>query len=734
MVKIITLVTLMGIFIGFQISCVDSRNGNDNAFYVNPFIGTANNGHTFPGAALPFGLVQAGPENGRTDWKYCSGYNYADSIIVGFAQDHLNGTGCPDLGDILLMPFSGNADQPKYTSHFAKETEKAKPGYYRVTLTDFGVDAEITATSHTAFHKYTFNKENAYILVDLQSGIAWNEKSLSNHVLVADDKVINDSTISGHHQLNVWVTRQLFYVIEFDKPFKISHVLPMNQGEKAKRYVLGFNIKPGENVQVKVALSTVSIEGAKANMVAENPGWDFEEIRRKAYNEWNTLLSVVQIEGTHDQKESFYTSLYHLYLQPNNIADVDGKYRGANDSLYFSKSKKYYSTLSLWDTYRAAHPLYTILVPKKVDDMINSMVGHYQSVGILPIWTLWGKENYCMIGNHSIPVIVDAYLKGFKGFDAGKAYEAIKISSTKSHQKSNWEVYDKYKYLPFDLIKEESVSRTLESGFDDYCVAQMAKALGKTDDYRFFSDRSKYYKNLFDPQTKFMRGRDSNGNWRKPFDLFQLSHAGTSGGDYTEGNAWQYTWHVQHDVAGLTQLMGGNGVFATKLDSLFKLEPVIKGTGFTSDVSGLIGQYAHGNEPCHHVAYLFTLIGKGWRTQELVREINDQFYLNKPDGLCGNDDCGQMSAWYIFTAMGFYPVNPVSGEYVFGAPQLKKITIALPDNKTFTIVADNLSKDNKYIQRIVLNNKQYDKPFINHQDIMNGGLLVYSMGDRPKKN
>jgi predicted alpha-1,2-mannosidase len=388
--------------------------------------------------------------------------------------------------------------------------------------------------------------------------------------------------------------------------------------------------------------------------------------------------------------------------------------------------------LSLWDTYRAAHPLYTILTPEKVDGFVEGMIAHFDASGILPIWTLWGKENHCMIANHSVPVIVDAYLKGFRGFDAEKAFQAIKTSLTTNHPKSDWKIYDQYGYYPFDLIPEESVSRTLECSFDDYAAAQMAKAMGKTADYEFFIKRSNNYKNLFDPETMLMRGKDSKGKWRTPFDELILSHAGTAGGDYTEGNAWQYTWHVQQDVAGLAGLFGGNEPLANKLDSLFKLDPVKKSTGFANDVSGLIGQYAHGNEPSHHVAYLFAQLGRASRTQELLREINDKFYLNKPDGLCGNDDCGQMSAWYVFTAMGFYPVNPVSSEYVLGTPQLPKVSLNLPDNKTFTVEAKNLSVANKYVQSVSLNGKPLEKNFIIHQDIMNGGMLVFEMTENPK--
>ena len=385
----------------------------------------------------------------------------------------------------------------------------------------------------------------------------------------------------------------------------------------------------------------------------------------------------------------------------------------------------------MWDTYRAAHPLYTILAPERVDGMVQSMIAHYKVKGALPIWTLWGKENYCMIGNHSIPVIVDAYLKGFRGFNVEDAYEAIKGSSVVSHLNSDWETYNKYGYYPFDIINVESISRTLESGYDDYCVSQMAKALGKMDDYEYFKKRSEFYKNLFDPQTKLMRGKDSNGKWRTPFNPLLLSHASTSGGDYTEGNAWQYTWHVQHDVPGLIDLMGSKEIFADRIDSLFLMDDCIEGEGFVSDVTGLIGQYAHGNEPSHHVAYLYSYADRKDKTQACIRDIFDRFYLPKPDGLCGNDDCGQMSAWYLFSAMGFYPVNPAGGEYILGAPQIAKVVLTLPDNKTFLIEAKGLSKENKYVKSVTLNGEAVEGLSIHHNDIMKGGTLVFTMTNQP---
>ena len=698
--------------------------------YADPFIGTADNGHTFPGATVPFGAIQVSPETGNDSWRYCSGYNSEDDSIIGFAQNHLNGTGCSDLGDILMLPFNGDT-QGHYRSMFKKSEEKASPGYYAVHLSDFDIDVELSATQRTAFHRYTYHKNGpALLLLDLQSGSVWDSKALENHVLAADMEMPDNHTITGHQQVHNWVTRRYFYEIRFDKPYTVKEILPAKPGNKAKRLILSFDLKAGETLQAKVAMSSVSVNGAQAAMKAENPGWDFAAVRENARREWNNLFSRVQVTGDVEQKTSFYTSLYHLYIQPNNIADIDGQYRGVDDSVRTAPSGNYYSTLSLWDTYRAAHPLYTILLPEKVDGFIETMLEHYKIQKYLPIWALWGKETFCMIGNHAIPVIVDAYLKGFTGFDAEKAFEAIKASSTVSHLKSDWETYMKYGYYPFDIVETESVSRTLESVFDDWCVAQMAKAMGKTEDYEYFIRRSGFYKNLFDPQLKLMRGKDTKGAWRTPFDSFQLSHASTSGGDFTEGNSWQYTWHIQHDVKGLIDLMGGNETFTTKLDSLFFLESHAENSGFVSDVTGLIGQYAHGNEPSHHVIYLYSFAGKPWKTQELVREVFDRFYLCKPDGLCGNDDCGQMSAWYIFSAMGFYPVNPANGEYVLGAPQIEKVALTLPNGRVFTVEAKNLSKENKYVKAVELNGQPYKGLSIRHEDIMNGGQLVFMMTNR----
>ncbi|WP_195669955.1 GH92 family glycosyl hydrolase [Bacteroides intestinalis] len=712
-------------------SCIVEQKVEDYSLYVNPLIGNADNGHTFPGACAPFGLIQVSPESGTGSWRYCSGFNYDDDFIDGFTQTHLNGTGLPDLGDVLMLPYCGKLPDSLYRSRYNKETQKASAGYYSVDLTDAHVGVELTATSRTAFHKYLFKDGTPRILLDLQRGLVNDMERLHTHVLNANISMPDDYTIIGNNEVTEWVQRQYFYVIKFDKPYKVEEELPIQEGEKAKRLILSFDGDGETVVQAKVAISSVSIEGALVSLEKENPDWNFESVRQATVNQWNELLSRAQVSGTEVEKINFYTSMYHLFIQPNNIADLDGKYRGADDKVYTSPTGAYYSTFSLWDTYRAAHPLYTILAPERVDGMVQSMIAHYKVKGALPIWTLWGKENYCMIGNHSIPVIVDAYLKGFRGFNVEDAYEAIKGSSVVSHLNSDWETYNKYGYYPFDIINVESISRTLESGYDDYCVSQMAKALGKMDDYEYFKKRSEFYKNLFDPQTKLMRGKDSNGKWRTPFNPLLLSHASTSGGDYTEGNAWQYTWHVQHDVPGLIDLMGGKEIFADRIDSLFLMDDCIEGEGFVSDVTGLIGQYAHGNEPSHHVAYLYSYADRKDKTQACIRDIFDRFYLPKPDGLCGNDDCGQMSAWYLFSAMGFYPVNPAGGEYILGAPQIAKVVLTLPDNKTFLIEAKGLSKENKYVKSVTLNGEAVEGLSIHHNDIMKGGTLVFTMTNQP---
>ncbi len=699
--------------------------------YVNPFIGTAFTGHTFPGATYPLGIMQPGPETGNFTWEYCSGYFYDDERINGFTQNRLNGTGCIDLGDLLMQPFSGDK-RDDLSSGFSKATETASPGYYAVELTDNDVKVEITTAPHVAFHRYLYAEgKSANLLTDFQSGLVWTKDRVHTHILDNEVNFESEYVITGHTTRREWVERTYYFVIEFDKPIASKELLDkQDPREKAPRYILNFDMKDNQTLNMKVAMSTTGIEGAKANMKSEIPGWDFDTVYKDAKDAWNNYLQRVQIEGSEDDKVNFYTSLYHLFIQPNNIADVDGKYVGPNRQISQSSSGTYYSTLSQWDTFRAAFPMYTLLSPEIINNIINSMIDYSDQQGHLPIWTLMGHETYTMIGNHSIPMIVDAYLKNFDGFDKEKAYSEIKKSLTQSkHPKASWDTYDHYTYYPYDLEILESVSRTLENGIDDYSAAIMAKELGYTDDYNYFIKRSDNYKNLYDEETKSMRPKDSNGNWLKPFDPYELAHADSQlGGHYTEGNALQYTWHVMQDIPGLIELMGGKEEAGKVLDYFFTTKQ--ETTGQLSDVTGLIGQYAHGNEPSHHIAYIYMYLDRPEETQRLIRQISRDFYRNKPDGLIGNDDCGQMSAWYMFSAMGFYPMNPVGGEFVFGAPQFPKITINLPEGRTFIIEALNISDKNMYVDKIELNGQPYTQKFITYNEIMNGGTLTFHMTDQ----
>ena len=701
--------------------------------YINPFIGTAFTGHTHPAASYPLGLIQTGPQTGNFTWEYCSGYFYEDSLIQGFTQTRLNGTGCVDLGDLLVQPFAGEK-RDNLDSHFDKATEKASAGYYTVHLADNNVTAEMTAAPHVALHRYTYPKgEKANLLADFQSGLVWQNERIHTHVLESEVNFESDHVITGFTRRTEWVNRIYYYVIEFDKPIIEKELLePQSAFEKSSRYILTFDMGDDETLNMKIGLSSASIDGAKANMAAQVSDWDFERVHNLAKAEWNKYLSRVQIEGTHDDKVNFYTSLYHLYLQPNNIADLDGQYIGPNREVTVAPNKKYYSTWSQWDTFRAAFSMYTLLTPEIIPDFVNSMLEYSEQQGHLPIWSLWGQETYTMIGNHSIPMIVAAYLNGTEGFDAERAYREIKKSITESnHHKSDWEVYDKYGYYPYDLITLESVSRTLECGFDDYCAAILAKELGKTEDYEFFMKRSNYYKNLYDTESKAMRPKDSKGEWLTPFDPYELAHADSSvGGHYTEGNALQYTWHVMQDIPGLIEVLGGKEEAGVLLDYFFNTEQGTTGT--LSDVTGLIGQYAHGNEPSHHIAYIYPYLDRPEETQKLVRQITQDFYKNKPDGLIGNDDCGQMSAWYMFSALGFYPMNPVDGEFVLGAPQIPSAQINLPGGKAFTMEAVNLSQANMFVEKVELNGVEYNEKHITYKDIMNGGKLVFYMSDAPQ--
>lgn len=721
------------------------RGGEDDVIrHANPFIGTAWNGHTFPGAAWPFGIVQPSPDTGLGDWQHCSGYVYLDPWILGFSQTHLNGTGCSDLGDILLQPFTG--DEPVSTDDFrgAKDfaSEMAYPGYYTVAMTNFGVRAELTAAPHVGWHRYTFPEgKGARLLVDLQYGCV-REFKVFTHVIEGTNAVSSDSrVISGYNVYDSWLRdRHVAFRIEFSRPFTARRTLPKKAHEKAGRYVLDFDLKPGEPLLAKVAISGVDERGADNNMSVEAPGWDFDAAVRRCGDAWRGLFRRAELlEGTDEEKEMFYTALYHLFIQPNDIADCDGRARDSACKIFRTRRGHHYTGLSLWDTFRAAHPFYTIVVPDRVDDFCDSMLAQYRSVGYLPVIPYFGRESFCMIGNHSVPVIVDAWLKGFRGFDGEEAFAAITNSLTVHHKlpngrakiKENWDVYDKYGYYPFDIIRGESVARTLECSYDDWCAAEMAKSLGHAEAEKRFRERAGRWRNVFDPSTGFMRGKDSKGNWRTPFDPAQLGHGAGLANDFTEGNSWHYTWHVLQDAPGLIAALGGGDRFATKLDRLFEAPEAAENKSFMQDVTGVIGQYCQGNEPSHHVAYLYALAGHPEKTAEKVREIVRRLYPATAGGLCGNDDCGQMSVWYVFAGLGFYPVNPCGGEFVLGAPQLKGVRLAVGGGKTFTVTAKNLSEKNKYVKSITLNGRMLAKTAISYAEIMKGGDLVFEMAEKP---
>lgn len=715
-IKLISLAAFAMIMAG----CASNKTTEDLTKYANPFVGTAYTGHTFPGACVPFGFVQASPQSGNFDWAHCSGYNNDDPQIWGFTQNQLSGTGCADLGDILIFPFS-DAAPADFKSD--KGVESATPGYYSVELVQSNVLAEATASEHVALYRFNYKGAGRKLYVDLQSGYVNRKDKYNTHMLDFDMTIESATKVSGYARVTQWVERSYFFTMEFSEPVVDTTCLAKADPRMVgPQYVLTFadSQKP---VMVKVAMSSVGVDGAKKNMAAEQPGWDFEGVKEAARKSWNDLFYSVEVKGTPDQMTNFYTSLYHLFIQPNNIADVDGRYMRADDQVAQSSNGKYYSTFSLWDTFRSSHPFYSILMPELEAKMVGNMIDHRKVQGYLPIWQLWGKENFCMIANHAVPVVVEAALKGLPGIDPEEAYEAVKTSLTVEHLNSDWGLLEKHGYLPYDVIVKESISRTLEYCVDDYCAAQLAKKLGKQEDYEFFMKRSENWKNVFDPELRLARPRAADGSWKTPFNPFKLA------GDYTEGNSWQYTWHVQHDPQGLIDMMGGADAFVAKLDSLFVLNPGEELTGHVSDVTGLIGQYAHGNEPCHHVAYFYTLAGRPDRTAEVIRDIFDKFYQNRPDGLCGNDDCGQMSAWYMFSSMGFYPVNTVNGEYVLGAPQIPEVTLRLSNGNVFKVVAENLSEANKYVASVTFNGQALDK-VITYDQIMGGGELHFVMTDK----
>ncbi len=721
--------------------------------YVNPFIGTGSvdslslSGSNFPGAVYPWGLVQLSPDTKDNPEDPCSGYDYADSTIVGFSHTHLSGTGVADLFDFLFMPYQGeicwNAapdaqGHPGYQSTFSHENEQARPGYYRVLLNRSHITVELTASAHCGMQRYSVSKNAPLqVMIDLDHSLDKKRPYWVCRLIGAEVRVVNDHTIEGYRIITGWAPlRKVYFRAEFSRPFVQSAVRAGHRVYRNAAVVnhprlkmnLTFAPAPGKPLIVKVGLSYVNYAGARENLRSEIPDFDFDRVARQADKAWNQALSCVDVQAPPKQKTIFYTALYHLFIHPNNIADVNGHYLNTNFDLRTAPDGVHYSTFSLWDTYRAAHPLYTILRPDMDARFINSMLRQYRDFGYLPIWQLWGSETYCMIGNHAVPVIADAYRKKIPGIDYDLAYRAVKASLTIPHQNSPFDLLDRYHYLPENL-QTQSVSITLEGAYDDWCAAQMAAALGHDADARYFKRRAGYYKNLFDPSIGFFRAKDDKGRWIEPFS--PLKYGGNGGYPFTEGNAWQYLWYVPHDVQGLVQLLGGREKFIRKLDTFFTLKA--KPADVNGNASGFIGQYAHGNEPSHHIAYLYDFVGQPWKTQYYAAKIMREQYTDRPSGYSGNEDCGQMSAWYIFSAMGFYPVNPADGVYWLGSPQLPGVVLHLPGDRQFGIITHHAGGENIYIQKMLLNGKPYRKLFLTHETIMKGGRLEFFMGNTPNK-
>ncbi len=690
----------------------------DRTRYVNPFVGTGGHGHTFPGAIVPYGMVQLSPDTRLTGWDGCSGYHYSDSIIYGFSHTHLSGTGISDYGDILLMPTVGEAflnalrdGQPEkgYASRFTHQNETATPGYYSVKLDDDNIFVELTTTARVGMHRYTFPKTDAAnIIIDL----AHRDK-----VIDSGFRVTSATRAVGWRRSQAWARDQIVYfALEFSQPF-MSYELPV---ENLKGY-FRFDTRSGNPVMVKVGISAVDIDGALKNLTTEINHWDFEKVRSDAKAVWNQELNKIEVTGgTQAQLTNFYTSLYHVMTAPNLFMDVDGRYLGRDFKTHTATDFSNYTVFSLWDTFRAAHPLYTIIDQKRTRDFIKTFLVQYDQGGRLPVWELAANETDTMIGYHAVSVIADAAIKGLDGFDLQKAFAAMKHSAELKHHG-----LDAYIDKGFIAMEDdrESVSKVLEYAYDDWCIAQVARLLNKKDDYERYSARAQAYKNVFDRATGFMRPR-RNGNWIEPFDPREVTFA------FTEANSWQYTFFAPQDISGLIALMGGRAKFANQLDQLFAADSRTTGR-HQVDITGLIGQYAHGNEPSHHMAYLYNYVGQPWKTQSRVRQIMDQFYKPDPDGLIGNEDCGQMSAWYVLSAAGFYPVTPGSTVYAIGSPLFPEMRFNLENGKSFVVRAGDVSSRNVYIQSATLNGKPYNKSFILHDDLMAGGELVFRLGPQP---
>lgn len=731
-------------------------NQQDNTNYVNPFIGTGGHGHTFPGATVPYGMVQLSPDTRTFGWDACGGYHYSDSSIIGFSHTHLSGTGISDLGDFLFMPFSGQAqlvpgtpEKPDegYRSRFRHESEKAEPGYYSVLLDDYNIQAELTATPRAGFHRYTFNQNDKKgIIIDLSHTI------YPDHKPSHEFQIISDTEISGYKGSGGWAKEQhTWFHAKFSKPFRVvfydhGKVLTDAKLTKSKKLlaVLTFDTKNDKEVLAKVGISHVDYDGAKRNLEAEIKGWDFDATRGATKKLWEKELNQIQVKGgTEDDQTIFFTSLYHTAICPNTFSDVDGRYRGMDQKIHQTDGKTIYTVFSLWDTFRGSHPLKTILDPKRDNEFIETLLTKYDQGGMLPMWELVGNYTGCMIGYHSVPVIVDAYFKGIRNFDVKKAYKAMVETAAydttgilfpskdvKEKLVPKGKLYNEtLGFIPCDL-EIKSVSKALEYAYNDWCIAQMAKELGQTEDYARFMERSKRYVQYFDKQTGFMRGKNQDGKWREAFDPRNSQHKGA---DYTEGNAFQWSWFVPHDVKGLADLVGGKEKFTEKLDTLFSTSSDLTGDDISSDITGLIGQYAHGNEPSHHITHLYNFVGQSWKTQKLTDQIMRELYFNNPNGLAGNEDCGQMSAWYVLNAMGFYSVCPGEPVYSIGRPIFDQVRINLPSGKTFTVVAKNNNPENLYVQSVKLNGVALEKPFFNHNDILMGGIMEFEMGPEPNK-
>lgn len=743
-------------------NCGHKESLIDYTKWVNPFIGTLHEGHCSPGATVPFGMVQPGPESHTAyfngyEMDHVVGYQYTDSLLKGFTQTHLNGVGCPAMSDILLMPFSReilcNSNVEAYYSDYDKFSEKSVPGYYSVYMNKNNVKVDITASEHVAYYQYTFGSKIAKVLFDSQYGVNWNVKELNKLVLEATESFEDEYTVSGYRKVNDWTVRKVFYTIKFNKPIVAYNKLQTNDGEKGHRYVLDFDMQGDSVLQTKISLSTTGIDGAKKNMLAEVPEWNcFDNIRKRASSKWNSMFSNIEIIGNNEQMKAFYTSLYHLYVQPNNIADVDGRYRAENDSVYQSKDGHFYSTFSFWDTFRAVHPMYTLLIPDSVGGFVNSIMEAYthkpvnssnesESNKYLPRWSLWGHETNTMIANHAVPVIVEAYLKGLLNdeFSIEEIYDAVKTTVTMPHYRNHVSLIDKYGYIPYDAKintfddNRETVSRLLEGIYDDYCAGIMASKLADDSIANRLVIRSGFYRNVYDKESGFMCGRNAAGKFKKE-NYNEIVGEWLDQSSYTEGNSWHYLFHILHDIQGMIELMGGQEEFLNKLDSMFYSDNNPEVKTLTWNIMGMLGQYWHGNEPCHHVPYLYKFTNQSYKTDAINYYLTKEFYKNTPDGLKGNDDCGQMSAWYMFASMGLYPIDPVSGKFVISAPQLDKIILTVPENKKFIITTERQNADCIFVKEIFLNDKLLNRPYINYDEIMSGGEMKVIMCSRSDKD